>query len=166
MTRSRVAAAGGNWYPRASNESGLLTIHTHVRFGVLCILAYVALSWAVRFDMRLGQQIASLLYPLDTFSMYAGMPGEDTSYLLVRDGQGSVHRVTDFRSFDCAALAAGATQCPHGIPYYYEGLTRYIESHTGTGDLDVELISRTWQFRTGAPPLTSDCVIAHCKVAP
>src|SRR5439155_14545328 len=37
-----------------------------VRFGTLCVLGYVLLSWLVRFDMRLGQQIASLAYPLDT----------------------------------------------------------------------------------------------------
>ena len=78
---------------------------THLRFGILCVLGYVALSWAVRFDMRRGEQIASLLYPLDTFSMYAPIPGESMSHLLIRDGQGAIHRVTAFRSFDCAEPA-------------------------------------------------------------
>jgi hypothetical protein len=139
------------------------------RFGLLCILGYVALSWAVRFDMRLGQQIASLLYPLDTFSMYAGMPGEDRSHLLVRDRQGTVHRVTTYRSFDCAEPISGAdTPCAtrRGIPYIDEDLTRYIRAHRGGGDEEVELITRTWELRPGAPPAREpDCVIARCKAS-
>jgi hypothetical protein len=117
--------------------------------------------------MRLGQHIASLVYPLDTFSMYATLPGEDRSHLLVRDQQGAVHRVTDFRSFDCAEPVTGSSaQCAdkRGIPYHYDDLARYIESHTGPGESDVELITRTWDL--GSTPLqTSDCIIAHCKVA-
>jgi hypothetical protein len=140
-----------------------------LRFGILCVLAYVALSWSARFDMRLGQQIASLVYPLDTFSMYARMPGEDRSHLLVRDAQGGVYRVTSFRSFDCAEPYAGPTaRCAttRGIPYHYDDLTNYIRDHEGHGELDVELITRTWELRSGAPPeRTSDCVIAHCKVS-
>ena len=85
----------------------------HVRFGLLCMLAYAVLAWAVRFDMPLGGQIVSLVYPLDTFSMYATPPGQDTSMLLVRDGQGTVHRVTDFRAFGapsrCAARSRAAS---------------------------------------------------------
>jgi hypothetical protein len=139
------------------------------RFGVLCVLGYVALSWAMRFDMSLGEQIASLLYPLDTFSMYAGMPGEDRSHLLIRDRQGAVHRVTDFRAFDCAEPITGsAAQCAdkRGIRYHFEDLARYIERHVGPGDADVELITRTWEIRSGTPPVqTSDCVIAHCRVS-
>jgi hypothetical protein len=141
----------------------------HLRFGILCVLGYVALSWAVRFDMRRGAQIASLLYPLDTFSMYAPMPGELMSHLLIRDGQGAVHRVTAFRSFDCAEPVTGnAAQCAdkHGIEYHYDDLTNYIQSHAGPGESDVELITRTWEVRRGAPPTqTSDCIIAHCKVS-
>ena len=141
-----------------------------LRFGTLCVLGYVALSWAFRFDMRLGQQIASLVYPLDTFSMYAGMPAEDRSALLVRDGNGTTSRVTAFRTFSCAEPLSGASAAcagRHGIPYLYEDLAHYIESHTGAGSRSVELISRTWEIRSGAAPLvTSDCVIAHCKVSP
>jgi hypothetical protein len=137
------------------------------RFGVLCLLAYVALSWTVRFDMRLGEQIASLIYPLDTFSMYARMPAPEESHLVVRDHQGGVHRVMDFRSFDCGEPLTGtATECPRGIPYHYDDLTRYIDSHPGPGEWEVELITRTWELRPGAPPLpAADCVIAHCRVA-
>jgi hypothetical protein len=135
---------------------------------VLCVLGYVVLSWAVRFDMRLGAQIASLVYPLDTFSMYAGMPGADTSHLLVRNRDGAVHRVEDFRAFECAEPLTGpaaACQSTRGIPYHYEDLTRYIARHAGPGGEDVELITRTWEFRAGAPVKTSDCVIARCTVA-
>ena len=142
----------------------------HLRFGTLCVLGYVLLSWLVRFDMRLGQQIASLAYPLDTFSMYAGMPAEDRSALLVRDGDGDVHRVTAFRTFSCAGpLTGAAAACAgqRGIPYLYEDLVRYIESHPGPGDRKMELITRTWEIRSGAAPRqTSDCVIAQCTVSP
>ena len=138
------------------------------QFGFLCLLGYVALSWAARFDMRLGAQTASLIYPLDTFSMYARMPGEDRSILLVLDREGAVHRVTEFRAFDCAEPMTGrAARCAdkRGIPYHYEDLARYVESHAGTGDVEVDLITRTWNFRRGEPPETSDCVISHCKAA-
>jgi hypothetical protein len=129
----------------------------------------VALSWSVRFDMRLGDQIASLVYPLDTFSMYSRMPGHDSSHPLLRDRQGAVYRVTDFRSFDCVEPLTGSTaQCAdqRGIPYYYADVAEFIRRHRGAGDLEVELITRTWELRAGEPPrFESDCVIAHCKVA-
>ena len=118
--------------------------------------------------MRLGAQTASLIYPLDTFSMYARMPGEDRSMLLVRDSTGVVHRVTDFRAFDCPEPLTGrAARCAdrRGIAYHYEDLARYVESHSGPGELEVDLITRSWDFRRAAPPQTSDCVIAHCKAA-
>jgi hypothetical protein len=151
------------------SESRSLTIRaSRRRFGVLCVLGYVALSWVVRSDLRLGQQIASLVYPLDTFSMYGGMPGADRSHLLVRDGQGIVHRVTDYRTFDCAEpLTGDAARCggKHGIPYLYEDLTRYIESHAGPGGSEIDVITRTWEFESGTSPVrTSDCVIARCRV--
>jgi hypothetical protein len=142
----------------------------HLRFGVLCILGYVALSWAVRFDMRLGAQIASLMYPLDTFSMYAGMPGEDASHLLVRDTEGQVHRVTAFRSYTCAdpivRPAARCTQQRGIIPYHYDDFVEYIQRHAGGDDLDVELIVRNWKLRNGRPPEhTEDCVVTRCMVS-
>ena len=152
------------------NRSARIGPNAHLRFGTLCVLGYVVLSWLLRFDMRLGQQIRSLVYPLDTFSMYAGMPGEDRSALLVRDETGDVHRVTAFRAFSCAEpLTGGSAECAgrHGIPYLYEDLVRYIETHPGTGGRQVDLIARTWEIRGGAAPRrTSDCVIAHCTVSP
>lgn len=139
------------------------------RFGVLCVLVYVTLSWAVRFDMDRGEQIASLVYPLDTFSMYAQAPSPEISHLLLRDAQGVVHSVTDFRSFDCdARVEEGMAQCPeqHSIRYLYEELTKYVENHPGTGTESAELVLRTWSLHPGAPVTqTSDCVVAHCQVS-
>lgn len=138
------------------------------RFAVLCILAYIALAWAVRFDSRLNRQDASLVYPLDTFSMYGGLPEQDRSHLLVRDAQGAVHRVEDFRAFDCAEPLSGpGARCAEhqGIKYHYDDLVRHIEKHRGAGDIEVELITRTWEFEPGGAVRTSDCVVAHCKVA-
>lgn len=132
------------------------------------MLGYVALSWTARFDTRLNRQDASLVYPLDTFSMYGGMPGEDRGQLLIRDARGIVHRVTDFRAFHCdEPLAGPQVRCARhlGIPYHYEELVRYIEAHPGPADVEVELITRTWEFRPGAPARTADCVVAHCRVA-
>lgn len=143
---------------------------SHRRFAILCILAYVALSWAARFDMRLGAQIVSLVYPLDTFSMYAGMPGEDASHLLVRDAAGEIHRVGAFRSYACAGpVVRSATSCANQrgvIPYHYDDLAAYIESHQGAGDVDVDLIVRTWKVRPGSPPQWSDdCLVTRCRVS-
>jgi hypothetical protein len=139
------------------------------RFGLLCLLGYVALSWAVRFDMPEGEQIASLLYPLDTFSMYAEVPGQEISYLLIRDAQGMVHRVTEFRSFDCVEPVAGSTaRCSdrRGFQYHDRELIQHIERHAGPGNSDAELIFRTWHVRSGAGAVhVADCVVSRCKVS-
>jgi hypothetical protein len=140
------------------------------RFGLLLILAYVALSWAARFDMGLGRQIASLVYPLDTFSMYAGPPGEEIGHLLVRDAGGRVHRVRDFAAYQCdAELERGATGCADqpGFAYHYDDLVRWVDDHGGPGTISVDLIFRTWRLRRSEPPtVETDCVISHCMVAP
>jgi hypothetical protein len=141
------------------------------RFGMLGVLGYVALSWVVRFDMRLGEQIASLVYPLDTFSMYAPIPAEEISHLLIRDAQGAVHRVTDFRSFDCAEPVTGGTaRCSErrGIQYLSEDMTNYIRQHAkpGESEIQVDLIFRTWRIRAGEGPVQMpDCVVTRCGVA-
>lgn len=151
-----------------SRESGS-TRADHLRFGLLCILGYVALSWSVRFDMPRGEQIASLIYPLDTFSMYAGVPQNLMSALLIRDAEGAVHQITDFHSFNCEEPVSGsAAICGESqwIQYLHDDLTHYVEAHAGPGESDVVLIARTWQMRAGASPVhTADCVIAHCKVS-
>jgi len=140
------------------------------RFGTLSILVYVALSWAARSDMSLGSQVASLVYPLDTFSMYAGAPGEAISHLLVRDATGGIHRVRAFAAYRCdAAIERSAARCAEqpGFAYHYDDLTRYIKAHRGSGSTPVELIYRTWRIQPGEPPtIEADCVIANCTVAP
>jgi hypothetical protein len=142
---------------------------SHRRFGVICVLGYVALSWAIRFDMRLGDQIASLIYPLDTFSMYGSMPGARESHLLIRDAGGEIHRIEDFRSFDCSEPLSGKEmrcQDRPRINYLYEELIHYIEDHAGSGETEVELIHRTWELHAGARPVQiPDCVVSHCKVS-
>jgi hypothetical protein len=138
------------------------------RFAILCVLGYVALAWAVRFDMGLGSQIASLAYPLDTFSMYAGPPGKAISHLAVRDERGEVHRVDSFTAYECEEpLARSAARCAQrpGYAYHYDDLIHYIEDHRGPGTTRVELVYRTWHIRPGAAPeLDSDCVVSRCRV--
>src|SRR5215470_5502306 len=146
-----------------------MTMGNRRRFGVLLILAYAALSWAARFDMGLGEQIASLIYPLDTFSMYAGPPGDRIGHLLVRDGDGAIHGVREFSAYRCdAALTRGATGCADsGFAYHYDDLVRYIDGHSGSGAIPVDLIVRTWRLERSKPPsVEADCVISHCAVAP
>ena len=138
------------------------------RFGILLILAYVTLSWAARFDMGLG--VASLVYPLDTFSMYAGPPGDEIGHLVVRDAAGAIHRVRDFAAYRCdAELKRGATACADrpGFGYHYDDLVRWIDAHGGAGTVPVDLVFRTWRLRQNEPPnFEADCVISHCMVAP
>jgi hypothetical protein len=141
----------------------------HLRFGLLCLLAYVALSWAVRFDMRRGPQSASLVYPLDTFSMYAPLPDQQVSHLLVRDAQGRTYGVTTFAAFECADLdTPEALRCAdtHAIAYHRDDLLHYVRSHAGPGDTPVELIARSWRVRRGEPAThVADCVVARCRVS-
>ena len=138
------------------------------RFGILSALAYVTLSWAARFDMALG--VASLVYPLDTFSMYAGPPGNTIGHLLVRDAVGEIHGVRDFAAYHCdAELKRGAIRCRDlaGFAYHYDDLVRYIDAHSGAGATAVNLVYRTWHLQPSEPPsVEADCVIADCMVAP
>ena len=140
------------------------------RFGTLCVLGYVLLSWAFRFDMSQGEQISSLIYPLDTFSMYAQAPTPQVSHLLVRNRQGTVFPITAFASYDCdEPVTEIPTRCSESrpIPYLFDDLARHIETHRGAGTEDIELILRTWSMRSGAPAtLASDCVVSHCRVSP
>lgn len=141
-----------------------------LRFGVLCVLIYVVLSWAIRIDMRLGIQMASLIYPLDTFSMYATAPPGHATRLLIRDDRGKIHHIEAFRAYDCVDPVTGPNvRCADdlGIDYIHEKLTRYIETHRGPGERQIELIARTWVITPGEAPVhDSDCVVAQCRVAP
>ena len=91
----------------------LLPHSRHLRFAILCVLGY-------------GEGNASIVYPLDTFSMYARMPGEDRSHLLVRDASGTVHRVTAFRWIEKAKSRTPGTP---------EALTFMVEMHGRTTGL-------------------------------
>ncbi|MDX2168257.1 MAG: hypothetical protein SF182_14380 [Deltaproteobacteria bacterium] len=139
------------------------------RFGLLCVVAYLALAWVARFDMRRGEQIASLVYPLDTFSMYAPSQASQISHLLVLDAQGVAHRATAFRAYDCREpLRGAAVPCAdrHGYEYHWDDLVNYIQAHHGPGDVEVTIVARTWEVAPGAAPVPqSDCVIAHCRAA-
>ncbi len=152
----------------AGGRGSLIIRLSQRRFGVLCLLAYVFLSWSARFDMRLGAQGASLVYPLDTFSMYGRMPEHDTSYPLLRGADGTEYRITDFSAFACREPITGpdaACADARGILYHYEEMAEYIRRHPGDGDQPVELVTRTWTLHPGsAPEPTRDCVIAHCLV--
>jgi hypothetical protein len=146
-----------------------MTTWSRRRFGIVLVLAYVALSWAARFDLSLGRQIASLVYPLDTFSMYAGPAGDQIGHLLVRDAAGEFHRVRDFAAYHCdAELKRGANACASpGFGYHYDDLVRWVDGHGGSGTIPVDLVFRTWRLREGEPPsVEADCLISRCTVAP
>lgn len=142
---------------------------SHLRFGVLCALSYLVLSWIVRIDMAQGTQIASWVYPFDTFSMYSSMPDEQSSHLLARDERGDVHAITSYRSFDCdAPLDVEASVCgtSAAIQYLDDDLVGYIQEHPGAGPSRIELIRRTWTVVAGQPPRPSgDCVITTCRAS-
>ncbi len=142
----------------------------HQRFGIVCALAYVALAWAVRVDTRFGKLNASLVYPLDTFSMYSEMPEPAQTGLLLLDAGGGVHRVGDFGAFACDAPVRGPYEkCPPlRLRHKTDELLRRIESHRladrGQGE-PMALVARTWLLQPGrAPALSNDCRIARCAV--
>lgn len=143
---------------------------SHLRFAILGILAYVAAAWAVRLDLHRGRQIASLVYPLDTFSMYATGPGPHVSQLLLRDRQGRVHRVTDFDAFACSPLQSCADA--GAIPYHDADLLRHIQLHalaapSQASAVPMDLVRRTWTLRAWTSPrLQGDCTLASCAVLP
>lgn len=140
-----------------------------LRFGVMCIVGYVLLSWLVRFDMRRGSQIASLVYPLDTFSMYSSVPAGAMSHLLWRTASGQTTAVDAFGAFDCGGPLVGRPLPCHDDPnfaYHYDDLLRFIDQHASSGLTDeMELISRTWSVEPGGKPVVvADCVVARCRV--
>ncbi|HEY8379798.1 MAG TPA: hypothetical protein VIK91_25080 [Nannocystis sp.] len=141
------------------------------RLGVLCFLAYVAVAWAVRFDTPNGPRNASIVYPFETFSMYATLTAPVVSRLLVRDETGALARVEDFASFACAAdpvLAGGPCDPPRGarVTYLDRDAVRYIHNHPGGGDERVELVQRTWELPRGRPlGSPRDCVLTTCTVS-
>ena len=142
------------------------------RFGLLLATAYLALSWAVRVDTRAGRQNASLVYPLDTFSMYADLPEPQQTAILLRDARGNVHRVEDYAAFACEPLAEPLfTQCPTPIRLGHKGdeVLRHVRRHAAPAvdGVPVQLIARSWQLRPGdLPQWQNDCLLARCVVRP
>ena len=120
--------------------------------------------------MARGTQIASLLYPFDTFSMYSTVPGHEGSFLLARDEQGQVHDITSYRSFDCTVpidTAQSICNASPTIQYLDDDVADYVKTHPGGGAQRVDIIRRTWVIAAGQPPRESgDCVIAECRVSP
>jgi hypothetical protein len=137
------------------------------RFGILCVLGYVALSWAFRFDLRRGEQIASLVYPFDTFSMYARVSDARVGHLLLIDERGEAHRVLSFTTFECRWPVETPACVDHSIKYHDDDLMHHIASNAGTGGTPMQLIRRSWRVRPDGPPVPlEDCTLAQCRVAP
>lgn len=140
------------------------------RFGLLCAAAYIALSWSVRVDTPGGRQNASLVYPLDTFSMYSELPDAAQTALLLRDRRGGIHRVEDFSAFTCDANLRGPyPACATSLGRRHKTEEQFRRMQRGrTADAagePVELIARTWSLAPGTPPRFShDCRIAQCTV--
>ncbi len=140
-----------------------------VRFAIVCVLTYVALSFLVRFDMRRGEHIASLVYPLDTFSMYAHAAPLRTSYLVARDARGRVHAIESFRIFDCGGPVRPEVHAcgrVRAVEYVDSALLHYVNRHRGRGEVQVDIVRQTWAIRAGTPPRRiGECVLARCRAA-
>lgn len=140
------------------------------RLGILCLLGYLAIAWALRFDTRAGARNASLVYPFETFSMYATVKEPVVSSVVVRDARGEVARVTAFATFDCApppVMIGGPCDAPRGarIAYLDDDAAQYVRTHPGGGPERVELVRRTWALPRGGPPgPPTDCVLSRCRV--
>jgi hypothetical protein len=146
------------------------------RFGLLLAIGYVAIAWVVRFDTAYGAHNASIAYPFDTFSMYAEVPAERASAVLVRDGDGTVDRVDEFSAFECEEIVeVWRERCPPahgaGIEYLDDDAAAYVQEHRGGGEESptqerVEIIRRTWTIPADGSAMESeDCVIVACDVA-
>ena len=140
-----------------------------LRFGVLCALGYLVVAWFARFDMDRGTQIASLVYPFDTFSMYSTVAEGESSYLLARDEHGAVHAIESYGAFDCDdTVDTKKSLCNENpsIRYLDDDMANYVLRHPGSGTQTVDIIRRTWMVTAGEQPqLIGDCVITVCRVS-
>lgn len=143
----------------------------YVHFAIALTLAYVAASWAVRFDWGRNRQIASLVYPLDTFSMYAASSGPRTSLMMLRDSDSASHRIEHFSAFDCRP-SAHTCDSSAAIAYHDRDNHGFIARHAAKRDNQrpwqrMDLVIRSWAVRPWQRPATlPDCVVAHCDVLP
>lgn len=165
-----MLACGAGRAAPSSGPARMARLDGPTRFGILCFLAYVAVSWAARFDTRGGPQNTSLVYPFETFSMYSRLTAPVVSRLLVRDERGAVSRVEEFASLACSpdpVLSGGPCDPPRGarISYLDDDASQYLRHHPGGGPERVELVRRTWELRPGGPlGPPRDCVLTRCTV--
>ena len=111
------------------------------------------------------------VYPLSTFSVYAGLPPSSGSRIGVRDLTGLVQEVTVFDAFHCdAALDGGSRFCAgagvYTIDYADREAFAYVASHPGEASAgeDVDVVRRIFRFTPGSDePVATDCVITHCQ---
>lgn len=148
------------------------------RFGLAAASVYVALSWAFRFPTAHGAHNASLVYPLDTFSMYAEEAPERVGAFVVRVEGGSTEPLGAFSALECETREGAPFLRADGsydvacesdgehIEYLDADLGAYLRAHPGTGPLEVEIVRRTWTTpRDGPLAAPIDCVLARCRAA-
>jgi hypothetical protein len=103
------------------------------------------------------------LYPLSTYSMYAGSPGDSISRVMALVG-GSFVEVTDLSSWQCDNLPhLEAAQCggARGIAYLDREREAHIRNHPGDGGEPVELVRRVFSFDGVQRP--AYCTLARCR---
>jgi hypothetical protein len=144
-----------------------------LRFGIIIAAAFVAISWAARFDSELGRKTRSLVYPFDTFSMYA--IGQHTaSHIVVLYEGGVVRGVESYERFDCPTgfeLERAVCDAPVGtysrVAYLERKALLHIREHGGAGEREVRVVRRVWSVPEDGPPVRlADCELATCRVSP
>jgi hypothetical protein len=142
------------------------------QLGLLLGLGFLAASWAWREDGRLGRQIASLVYPLDTFSMYATTWQDEVSIPLLIDKAGHSHWPYHLAAFACTPIADADQSCARGraIGYHDDELLRHVRSHPlppGQQGVPMQLVRRHWKLTAGqVPKQLADCPLQQCLVVP
>ena len=140
--------------------------------GLLIGLGFLAAAWAWRGDGRLGRQIRSVVYPFDTFSMYATTWRKEIRIPLLRDPAGNTHFPYHFGGFLCEPVQDAGPACSsaYSIDYHDDELLRHVRTHPLRPDAPVqhmELVRRHWQLQAGrAPVRLDDCVLQRCQVQP
>jgi hypothetical protein len=147
-----------------------------VRFAILCVLGYVAASWVMRFDTGDGTHNASLTYPFDTFSMYAGTMPSSAARMVVRTGDGSFRRIDEYHAFDCDPPIDHPLDCDDAeggasIPYVDHDAAHWIVDHgatdpPGAGAERIEIVRRSWSLSDDAVTSVGVCVLTTCTAAP
>jgi hypothetical protein len=165
--------------PPARRISGSTDLAGTARFASLAFVAYLAVAWIVRFDTPEGPHNASIVYPFDTFSMYAEVLPDVASALVVRGADGTIDSVSAFEGLECSrdgatilrddgALDEGPCTPSTGtsIRYLDGDAAAYLRTHASAGSETVELLRRTWRIpRGGAALAPDDCVVASCRAA-